>query len=246
MKIEIIPAIDLIGGQCVRLTQGDYARRTVYSSDPVEVARSYEAIGVRRLHVVDLDGAKASAPQAKNLDTLRKIATALPRLEVQYGGGIKSDEALRAVLEAGALRAICGSVAITEPERFEGWLSTYGAEHIVLGADTREGRVAINGWLEASEADVRTVVRRFAAAGLRQAICTDITRDGMLQGPNFDLYTALQAEFPSVDITVSGGISTMDDLRRLDRLGLRSVIVGKAIYEGRITLKELEGCLQNG
>lgn len=243
MKIEIIPAIDIIGGQCVRLTQGDYARRTVYSSDPVEIARSYEAIGIRRLHVVDLDGAKAAAPQ--NLDTLRKIATAT-KLDIQYGGGIKSGEALEAVLEAGANRAICGSVAIIAPERFEEWLAAYGAGHIILGADTKGGKVAINGWLDSSETDVQTIVRRFAAHGLRQVICTDISRDGMLGGPNFGLYSALQTEFPEVEITVSGGIASMDDIIRLDGMGLRSVIVGKAIYEGRITLKDLEKCMQNG
>ncbi len=243
MKIEIIPAIDLIGGQCVRLTQGDYDRKTTYGADPVEIARSYEAIGVRRLHVVDLDGAKAAAPQ--NIDTLRKIAAAT-KLDIQYGGGIKSSEALEAVLAAGANRAICGSVAVTAPERFEEWIAAYGAEHIVLGADSRGGKVAINGWQEAAETDVQTIVRRFAARGLRQVICTDISRDGMLAGPNFSLYTALQTEFPEVEITVSGGIATTDDLRRLDAMGLRSVIVGKAIYEGRITLKELERCLQNG
>lgn len=243
MKIEIIPAIDMIGGQCVRLTQGDYTQRTTYGADPVEIAKSYEAIGIRRLHVVDLDGAKTAAPQ--NLDKLRKIATAT-KLDIQYGGGIKSGEALEAVLAAGANRAICGSVAITAPERFEEWLAAYGAEHIILGADTRAGKVAINGWLESSETDVQTIVRRFAARGLRQVICTDISRDGMLTGPNFELYATLQGEFPSIDMTVSGGISSMDDLVRLDGMGLRSVIVGKAIYEGRITLKELEKCLQNG
>lgn len=243
MKIEIIPAIDIIGGQCVRLTQGDYSQRTVYSSDPVEIAKSYEAIGIRRLHVVDLDGAKAAAPQ--NLDTLRKIATAT-KLDIQYGGGIKSGEALKAVLETGANRAICGSVAITAPERFGEWLAAYGPEHIILGADTKAGKVAINGWLESSQTDVQTIVRRFAERGLRQVICTDISRDGMLEGPNFELYTTLQSEFPEVDITVSGGISSLDDIVRLDDMGLRSVIVGKAIYEGRITLKDLERCLQNG
>lgn len=243
MKIEIIPAIDIIGGQCVRLTQGDYSQRTVYSSDPVEIAKSYEAIGIRRLHVVDLDGAKAAAPQ--NLDTLRKIATAT-KLDIQYGGGIKSGEALKAVLETGANRAICGSVAITAPERFGEWLAAYGPEHIILGADTKAGKVAINGWLESSETDVQTIVRRFAERRLRQVICTDISRDGMLEGPNFELYTTLQSEFPEVDITVSGGISSLDDIVRLDDMGLRSVIVGKAIYEGHITLKDLERCLQNG
>lgn len=244
MKIEIIPAIDIIDGQCVRLTQGDYNQQTTYSSNPVEIAKSYEAIGIRRLHVVDLDGAKAASPQ--NLDTLRKIATATG-LDIQYGGGIKNSEALQAVLNAGANRAICGSIAVTEPEMFEDWLATYGAEHIILGADTKEGKVAINGWLEKSTTDVQSIIRRFAAHGLRQVICTDISRDGMLEGPNFDLYESLQSEFAEVDITVSGGISSMDDLHRLESMNLRSVIVGKAIYEGRITLKQIETeCLQNG
>ncbi|HJE88300.1 1-(5-phosphoribosyl)-5-[(5-phosphoribosylamino)methylideneamino]imidazole-4-carboxamide isomerase [Rikenella microfusus] len=243
MNIEIIPAIDIIGGQCVRLTQGDYGRKTTYGADPVEIARNYEAIGIRRLHVVDLDGAKAAAPQ--NLGTLRKIASATG-LDIQYGGGIKSGEALRAVLEAGANRAICGSIAVTDPERFEEWLAAYGPEHIVLGADTKAGKVAINGWTESSETDVQTVIRRFAARGLRQTICTDISRDGMLAGPNFDLYATLQEEFPQVEITVSGGIASSDDIVRLDGMGLRNVIVGKAIYEGRITLKDLEQCLRNG
>lgn len=238
--IEIIPAIDIIDGQCVRLTQGDYNQKTTYSSDPVEVARSYERIGIRRLHVVDLDGAKAAEP--RNLDVLRRIAT-VTGLDVQYGGGIKSAEALQAVLDAGANRAICGSIAITQPEVFESWLTAYGPEHIILGADTKAGKVAINGWLDSSEVDVQTIITRFAAAGLTQVICTDISRDGMLTGPNFDLYEELQNRFPAIDITVSGGISQMADIRRLNDMNLRSVIVGKAIYEGRITLEELKACL---
>lgn len=240
--IEIIPAIDIIGGECVRLTQGDYNQKTVYSADPVEVARGYEAIGIRRLHVVDLDGAKAAEPQ--NLETLRKI-TAATKLDVQYGGGIKSGQALQAVLQAGANRTICGSVAITQPELFESWLDEYGPEHIILGADTKAGKVAINGWLESSETDVETIIERFAGHGLRQVICTDISRDGMLEGPNFGLYEKLQNQFPAIDITVSGGISKMEDINRLNDMTLRSVIVGKAIYEGHITLKNLEQWLQN-
>lgn len=240
--IEIIPAIDIIDGQCVRLTQGDYNQKTTYSSDPVEVARSYERVGIRRLHVVDLDGAKASEP--RNLDVLRRIAT-VTGLDVQYGGGIKSAEALQSVLDAGANRAICGSIAITQPEVFEEWLKTCGPEHIILGADTKAGKVAINGWLDSSEVDVQTIINRFAAAGLTQVICTDISRDGMLTGPNFDLYEELQNQFPAIDITVSGGISKMADIHRLNDMNLRSVIVGKAIYEGRITMEELKACLPN-
>lgn len=242
MKIEIIPAIDIIDGHCVRLTKGDYAQKTTYSSDPLEVARGYEAIGIRRLHIVDLDGAKASKPQ--NLKVLERIATHT-RLDIQYGGGIKSGEALRSVLDSGANRAICGSIAITNPEIFEQWLAEYGPTKIILGADTRNGKIAINGWLEDSTVDVQTIISRFAANGLSQTITTDITRDGMLTGPNFELYEILQNQFPTVDITVSGGISQLSDLQRLNDMGLRSVIVGKAIYEGRITLKELEQCLQN-
>lgn len=242
MKIEIIPAIDIIDGQCVRLTQGDYNQKTTYSSDPLEIAKSYEAIGIRRLHVVDLDGAKASAP--KNLATLEKIAFRT-RLDIQYGGGIKNGDALRQVLNAGANRAICGSIAVTAPEQFEQWLGEFGPGHIILGADTKDGKVAINGWLESSTVDVQTIIRRFAAHGLSQVICTDISRDGMLTGPNFDLYRTLQEEFPAIEVTVSGGISSMEDLVRLDQMNLRSVIVGKAIYEGKITLEQLKTCLPN-
>lgn len=243
MKIEIIPAIDIIGGECVRLTKGDYSQKTTYSSDPLEVARGYEAIGIRRLHVVDLDGAKASQPQ--NLRVLERIATHT-KLDIQYGGGIKNSEALRSVLDSGAHRAICGSIAITNPELFEEWLAEHGPERIILGADTRNGKVAINGWLEESTTDVQTIISRFASCGLTQTITTDISRDGMLTGPNFDLYATLQSEFPTVDITVSGGISELNDIIKLNAMNLRSVIVGKAIYEGRITLKDLEKCLQNG
>lgn len=243
MNIEIIPAIDLIDGECVRLTKGDYDTKTTYSSDPLEIAKGYEAIGIRRLHVVDLDGAKASKPQ--NLKVLERIATHT-NLDIQYGGGIKSSEALGSVLDSGAHRAICGSIAITNPELFEQWLSEFGPERIILGADTRNGKVAINGWLDESTTDVQTIIERFRSHGLTQVITTDITRDGMLSGPNFGLYETLQNQFPTIDITVSGGISELSDITKLDSMNLRSVIVGKAIYEGRITLNQIERCLQNG
>ena len=241
--ITIIPAIDLIGGECVRLSQGDYDRKTTYFKDPLEVALRYEAIGIRRLHLVDLDGAKASAPV--NLAVLRRIAENTS-LEVQYGGGIKSADALRAVFDNGARRAICGSIAVTEPERMAAWLDEFGPARIVLGADAKNGRIATHGWLQESELTIEQLVEKFLPQGLSQVICTDISKDGMLQGPTFNLYEKLQNSFPSVDITVSGGISSMDDILRLDAMGLRSVIVGKAIYEGRISLKDLESCLQNG
>lgn len=242
MNITIIPAIDIIDGKCVRLTQGDYGQKRVYDLEPLEIAESYEAIGIKRLHIVDLDGAKASYPA--NLKTLEAIASATS-LDIQYGGGIKNRDALREVFSAGASRAICGSIAITAPEKFEEWLGEFGSKKMILGADTRGGKVAINGWLENSQTDVSTIIERFAGKGLTQVICTDIDRDGMLTAPNFELYGMLGEKFPAIEITASGGISGMDDITRLDAMGIRSVIVGKAIYEGRITLEKLKKCLQN-
>lgn len=236
--IEIIPAIDLIGGACVRLTQGDYDRQTTYYKDPLEVALRYADCGVRRLHLVDLDGAKASRPDEHNLRVLERVAAAT-NLEIQYGGGIKSSEALRTVFARGAKRAICGSIAVTHPEFFTSWLGVFGADRLILGADTRDGQVAINGWQEAAALDVEALIERFLAAGLSRVICTDIAKDGMLQGPSYDLYTRLQGLFPQVEITVSGGISRIEDIDRLNALDLRSVVVGKAIYEGRISFEQL-------
>lgn len=236
MNIEIIPAIDLIGGECVRLTQGDYARKSTYYRDPLDVALRYEEAGIRRLHLVDLDGAKAASPM--NLPVLGRIAQRT-RLSVQYGGGIKSEGALQSVFDAGASRAICGSIAANDPELFAGWLETFGSGRIVLGADTRAGRIAINGWLEEATLSVDELIERFRSGGLSQVICTDITRDGMLTGPATGLYVGLQEKFPDIDITVSGGISAWSDIEALDACGLRSVIVGKAIYEGRITFEQL-------
>ncbi len=241
--IEIIPAIDMIGGECVRLTQGDYDRRTTYYKDPLDVAKRYADCGMRRLHLVDLDGAKASRPV--NLRVLERIAAQTP-LEVQYGGGIKSAEALRAVFAGGAARAICGSIAVTEPELFEAWLGEFTPARMILGADTRDGKIAINGWLEAAAMGVEELIGRFRTGGLSQVICTDIARDGMLSGPSTELYTRLQGEFPEVDITVSGGISSWDDILALERHGLRSVVVGKAIYEGRIPFEQLRRYAEAG
>ncbi len=242
MKITIIPATDLIDGHCVRLTQGDYARQTIYYRDPLEAALRFEGAGIRRLHLVDLDGAKASEPC--NLRTLERIATRTS-LEIQYGGGIKSREALHSVFDAGARRAICGSIAVSRPELFAAWLAEFGPERLILGADIRDGRIAVKGWLETSPTTADALIRQFLPHGLEQVICTDISRDGMLCGPSAEFYADLQRQFPTVEITVSGGISSLDDIRRLDQQQLRSVIVGKALYEGRITLQELEQCLPN-
>lgn len=238
--IEIIPAIDIIDGECVRLSQGDYDRKSTYYKDPLDAAIKYEDCGVRRLHVVDLDGAKQSFPA--NLAVLERIASKTS-LDIQYGGGIKSEEALKKVFESGAARAICGSIAVKSPELFAGWLEEFGPGKIILGADTKDGKVAINGWLEAVTVGVEELIRLFLPSGLTQVICTDISKDGMLTGPSTPLYIRLQKEFPGVEITVSGGISSMDDIIELDKAGLKSVIVGKAIYEGRITFEKLKECL---
>ena len=240
--IEMIPATDLIGGRCVRLTQGDYTSRKTYYRAPLEAALRFEEAGARRLHMVDLDGAKAAEPQ--NLAVLERIA-AKTSLEVQYGGGIKSRAALRSVFDAGARRAVCGSVAVREPELFARWIAEFGPERLILGADVRDGVVAIQGWTERSERTAPELIETFLPAGLRQVVCTDISRDGMLCGPAVALYADLQRRFPQVEITVSGGVSSPDDIARLEREGLRSVIVGKALYEGRITLEKPGPCSPN-
>lgn len=239
--IDIIPAIDIIGAECVRLSQGDYSQKTSYYKEPLDIAKRYEEIGVRRLHIVDLDGAKSNNPL--NLATLEKIAHNTS-LDIQFGGGIKSESALDSVFSAGASRAICGSIAIKNPQLFKEWLAKYGNKKIILGADIKDGLVAINGWLESSKHSIFEIIDDFKNENLSQVICTDISKDGMLGGPNFDLYQDLQSRYPDVDITVSGGISCFDDINQLNDMNLRSVIVGKAIYEGRIELKEIERWLQ--
>lgn len=241
-RIEIIPAIDIIGGKCVRLTQGDYSRQKTYDASPEEMARKYATSGVKRLHVVDLDGAKNSRPL--NLQVLERIAT-VPGLEIEWGGGIKSEEALNDVFNAGASFAVVGSVAARNPDMFQSWLERFGGERMVLGADVSNGKIAVNGWLDTEETGIEELVGRFLPSGLSRCIVTDISRDGMLKGVDCELYLNLQNRFPDVNFTVSGGISSEDDIVTLDSLGLRSVIVGKAIYENRISLKFIEEWLQN-
>lgn len=239
--IEIIPAIDLIDGRAVRLTKGDYATRKEYG-DPLEMAKAFAGSGAKRLHLVDLDGAKASEP--RNLKTLEAIA-GLGSLEVEWGGGLKNDAALQSVFDAGATYAIVGSLAALHPEVFERWLAEFGARKMILGADVLDGRIRVNGWQESAGASLEQLLSRFIPAGLTQVICTDISRDGMLGGPSIELYKALAERFPSLAITVSGGIGSMDDICAVEALGLSKVIVGKAFYEGRITLGELEKWWQN-
>ena len=217
--MDIIPAIDLIDGRCVRLTKGDYAQSRVYDESPVDMAKRYADCGVRRIHIVDLDGAKAKHPC--NLDVLESVATATG-LDIEWGGGVKDESALRSAMDAGASRVI------------------YGSNRLILGADVRDGKVATHGWLKENNVMVEELVDAFIPFGLSQLICTDINKDGMLQGPNYPLYTGLQEKYPAVDVTLSGGISSFADVERAHALGIRAVIVGKAIYEGRITLKDIE------
>ena len=243
MKTMIIPAIDLMDGKCVRLTQGDYGQKKEYSADPLDMARQYEDCGIRRLHVVDLDGAKAKKPC--NLAVLERIAAGTA-LDVEWGGGIKDADALKSALDAGAGRIICGSIAVDDRTEFTSWLSEFGPSRIILGADVRDGKVATHGWLRDSGLSLEELMGWYVPCGLSQMICTDISRDGMLQGPDFGFYVALKQAWPSVDVTLSGGVSCMDDLYEASRLGLHSVIVGKAIYEGRISLKDIESWLLRG
>ena len=239
--IQIIPAIDLMEGRCVRLIRGDYGQKKVYDANPADMARRFADTGVKRIHLVDLDGAKAGEP--RNLKVLEAIASAVS-CELEWGGGIGYSEALKSVFSAGATHAIAGSVAALQPQLFEEWLGLYGPA-ILLGADVREGRIAVKGWLEEAPLTIEDLVQRFLPLGLKESIVTDISRDGMLEGPSSALYERLQKAFPTLSFTVSGGISSMDDIRALDAIGLQKVIVGKAFYEQRITLKDIALWSQN-
>ena len=241
-RIEIIPAIDIIDGRCVRLVQGDYNRQTTYDASPVDMARRYADIGVRRIHVVDLDGAKSSSPV--NLSVLERMA-GIEGIEIGWGGGIKSQRALADIFSAGAAYAVVGSVAARQPELFAGWLEKFGGGRIVLGADISNGRIATHGWLKTDEKSVDDLVDLFLPHGLSQTIVTEISRDGMLSGPAASLYIGLQKKYPDVVFTVSGGIGSEQDIIDLDRAGLSRVIVGKAIYENRIPLKFIQEWSQN-
>lgn len=235
---EIIPAIDIIDGKCVRLSQGDYNARTVYNASPVDMVKRFADHGFMRVHAVDLDGAKAGHPC--NLKMLEKMAMSADEARIEWGGGIKTDDDLRDCMNAGCSYAVIGSVAARQPELFAKWLEIYGADMMVLGADLRDGKVAVSGWLGDTDITIDGIVERFLPFGLSQAIVTDISRDGMLQGPSFDLYTTIQKKYTDIDFTVSGGISSLADIERCTELQLRRVIVGKALYEGRVTLDELE------
>lgn len=233
---SIIPAIDIIGGKCVRLTQGDYDRRSEYG-DPIDMARAFEDAGCRRLHVVDLDGAKAS--HIVNYRTLESIATRT-NLTIDFGGGVKSDDDIRIAFDCGAAMVTGGSIAVKQPDMMERWIEKYGSDSIILGADARDGKVATDGWHEESKHDVVDFIAQYVEKGITQTICTDIACDGTLQGPSVELYQRITARCPDVLLIASGGIGSMADVEALDKIGIRQVIVGKAIYEGKITLKEIE------
>lgn len=231
MNIELIPAIDIIGGKCVRLTKGDYATKTVYSDSPADVAETFERMGIRRLHVVDLDGARSK--HVVNLDTLKEI-TRRTRLTVDFGGGIKSDADIEKAFACGAAMVTAGSVAVTQRELTEKWLDRFGADRIILGADVRNGKISINGWQEDTEEDIVSFLQYYISRGVRNILCTDISKDGTMQGPTFTLYEKILNTFPGINLIASGGISGMDDIKQLERIGVPSVVVGKAIYEGKI------------
>ncbi len=234
--MKIIPAIDIIEGKAVRLTQGDYAQKTEYADDPTQVAKQFEAAGIKHLHVVDLEGAKASKPV--NLETLRGITNGTG-LTVDFGGGVKSNESIELAFEAGAHQITAGSIAVKDKALVQAWIKEYGAEKIILGADVKDEKIAINGWQEDSGIDLFEFLAEYIDLGISHCICTDVSKDGLLQGPSFDLYSKMMIEFPNLKLIASGGVSSMDDLRRLDKMGVYGTIVGKAYYEGRISLKEL-------
>ena len=234
--MEIIPAIDLIDGKCVRLTQGDYQQKKEYSSHPLEVAQRFADHGIRRLHLVDLDGARQKT--VVNLPVLEQIASQT-NLAVDFGGGVQSDDDLQRVFDAGAQQVTGGSIAVRQPEVFAGWLSRYGADKIILGADAHHRKVAISGWQEQVTTDVVDYITNYQQQGVRYVICTDVAKDGLLQGPSLNLYEEIRTRTPAVQLIASGGITTADDLRQLQTLGVYGAIIGKALYEGTLPLSQL-------
>ncbi len=235
--IDIIPAIDIIDGKCVRLSQGDYDQKKVYNESPLEVAKMFEDHGITRLHLVDLDGAKAS--EIINYNVLETIATKT-NLVIDFGGGLKTNEDLRIAFECGAQMITGGSIAVKNKEVFEGWINKYGADKIILGADVKDEMIAVSGWTETSDLELLPFVKDYVQTGITKVICTDISKDGMLQGPATELYKKILTAFPNLYLVASGGLSCVDDIDKLVEAKIPAVITGKAIYEGRIDLKQLE------
>lgn len=236
MKIELIPAIDIIDGKCVRLTKGDYACKTIYNDNPVEVAKEFETMGFKRLHVVDLDGAKSS--HIVNDGVLRDMASAT-NLVIDFGGGIKTDEDIDKAFAAGASMVTVGSIAVTHPGLFMAWMDKYGADKMILGADVRNGKVSINGWKEDSEEDLLPFLKKYIDNGVKTVLCTEISKDGTLAGPATELYKTIMAAYPDLHLIASGGVSSTEDIISLDCEGIPAVVFGKAFYEGKIDVARL-------
>ena len=235
--MRIIPAIDIIEGKCVRLSKGDYSTKKIYNENPLEIAKQYEDHGIEYLHLVDLDGAKAS--HIVNHKVLETIATKT-NLKIDFGGGLKTDEDLRIAFESGAGQITGGSIAVKKPDVFKSWLSKFGADKIILGADANNEKIAISGWLEESDEELIPFVKNYMSEGVSYVICTDIAKDGMLEGPSFDLYEKMLKQLTNIKLIASGGISKFEELPRLAELGCEGTIIGKAIYENKISLKQLE------
>lgn len=235
--IEIIPAIDLIEGKCVRLSQGDYSQKKIYNENPLEVAKMFVDAGIRRLHLVDLDGAKAQ--HIVNHKVLEQIASKT-NLIVDFGGGLKSNDDLRIAFESGAKMVTGGSVAVRNPDTFISWIEKYGAEKIILGADVKDEKIAVGGWTETTQIELMPFVLNYMSLGITKVICTDISKDGMLQGPAIELYKKMISQAPEMYLIASGGVSSVNDIDLLNEAGIAAVITGKAIYEGKIKLNELK------
>lgn len=240
--MRIIPAIDIIDGKCVRLSKGDYDTKKIYNENPLEVAKSFEDAGIQYLHLVDLDGAKSS--RIINHKVLEEIATKT-KLKIDFGGGLKTDEDLKIAFESGANQITGGSIAVKNPTLFKEWINQYGTDKIILGADANNRKIAVSGWLEESNEEVIPFIQNYQKYGISYVICTDIAKDGMLEGPSFELYNEILTSCENIKLIASGGISTFDELPKLAELGCEGTIIGKAIYEGRISLKQLENFILN-
>jgi len=234
--MHVIPAIDLIGGKCVRLSQGDYSRQTDYHDDPLEMAKRFEGAGLTRLHLVDLDGAKAK--QIVNGEVLQRICTET-QLAVDFGGGIQAQEELEKAFDLGARQVTGGSIAVRNPNLFEAWLDAFGADRIILGADARDKKIAVGGWEETTSLELIPFIQGYYQKGIREVICTDVAKDGLLQGPSFGLYAETLQELPDLKLIASGGVSCLKDLEDLQKIGVYGTIVGKAYYEGKLSLEDL-------
>ncbi len=234
--MDLIPAIDIIDGKCVRLTQGDYAQKKIYDQDPLSVALRIQDAGLNKLHLVDLDGARSKC--VVNLGVLQSIAGGT-NLEIDFGGGVKTSDDLKRVFEAGASQVTGGSIAVKDPDLFSSWLMQYGADRIILGADVRDGMLLVHGWQQTTEVKLWAFLEKYQQIGVRRVICTDVSKDGLLKGPAIDLYRNLVTDFPQLYIIASGGVSTIKDLEALQLAGVAGAIIGKALYEGQLTLKTL-------